>query len=582
MKRTTSRAFGAQAAAWLARIPAQADLLVADATDAASALVEAVERKRQGIPFCASLLVAPRRPAVAATVAASVLSRITDYDERCAAFDKLASEDVTFEGQPVARLTALDPGALAGLRAFLDLSDGTVARSWTEAYAQRDTFGTRPTPVRLLTPLDAAVPLFARNRRASVVVWAPHAHVRDIAVIMLGLQEIHLPAFAICREGVLDRLRGTVADPSQARALLGEAAVIVDANVTDPGSALALARSGTPLVVASTSGAAEFLANVSEYDPWDRRSVATAVLAALANEAPSLIQSPCNGPIDLPVSSDRVGPTGGPRLSLIVRSFGDHAHLGRTLRSIALQTYDNVETLVVNDAGDSVDGIVASILPDARVVELTERGGPSVTAQAGLRAATGAYCALVDNDDIVFPDYAARLAHAIVRSPVVLLHCDAVTAIVESLADGSLTVRGYLAHIVNGVGYRDLLVHNAFFGSLRVAFSRSAALSRGGFHQGFPLIHDYEMWLGLGADASFAHVAHLGGMYTVRTDRRSASFSDPKAYARMHRDLHALYPAGALASVEAERERTYEWLEREGGWGIPQPLPRFNPALPFA
>ena len=105
-------------------------------------------------------------------------------------------------------------------------------------------------------------------------------------------------------------------------------------------------------------------------------------------------------------SADRVRPL----VSVIVPAFNSAWCIERTLRSIASQTYPNLEVIVVNDGStDGTASVVRSrIAGDARfrLVDQDNRGLVGAR-NRGIEEARGDYIAPVDADDLWHPDYVA-------------------------------------------------------------------------------------------------------------------------------------------------------------------------------
>ncbi len=98
-----------------------------------------------------------------------------------------------------------------------------------------------------------------------------------------------------------------------------------------------------------------------------------------------------------------------PLVSVIVRSM-DRSTLSDALDSIALQTYPNVEVVIVNakGAGHRAVGAWCGRFP-MRMVEKTEPLNRSRAANVGLHAAKGSYLSFLDDDDLFYPEHIATL-----------------------------------------------------------------------------------------------------------------------------------------------------------------------------
>jgi glycosyltransferase involved in cell wall biosynthesis len=83
--------------------------------------------------------------------------------------------------------------------------------------------------------------------------------------------------------------------------------------------------------------------------------------------------------------------------------FYNRAHtLPRALRSIELQTWPNIEVIIVDDCSQvGPEGVIAEMQPrrPVTVIRLEKNRGPSGARNAGLRAARGRFISFLDSDD---------------------------------------------------------------------------------------------------------------------------------------------------------------------------------------
>jgi hypothetical protein len=232
----------------------------------------------------------------------------------------------------------------------------------------------------------------------------------------------------MCASGSLRNVRGAFLEPARAMEALASAACVIDAAIGDPAGAIALAGLGVPLIVASTSGASEFLDGVLEYTPWDWRTVFAAAAAA------SGFRPPCVSREALPVAALSSALEGaaspasaaGPLVSVVVLTYNRRALLSLALDSIARQRYANIELIVVNNGGVDVADLLSGF-ERVRLLTLPENLLPNAALELGLATCTGKYFGVTSDDDEYFPDHFARLVDALERSGAQVAHSNCVT-----------------------------------------------------------------------------------------------------------------------------------------------------------
>lgn len=101
-----------------------------------------------------------------------------------------------------------------------------------------------------------------------------------------------------------------------------------------------------------------------------------------------------------------------PLVSVIIRSM-DRSTLANALDSVALQTYPNIEVVIVNAKGADHHevGKWCGHFP-MRMVGSDEQLDRSRAANVGLDEATGEYLIFLDDDDLFYPEHIAILVNA--------------------------------------------------------------------------------------------------------------------------------------------------------------------------
>ncbi|HEY9811611.1 MAG TPA: glycosyltransferase family 2 protein [Halomicronema sp.] len=107
-----------------------------------------------------------------------------------------------------------------------------------------------------------------------------------------------------------------------------------------------------------------------------------------------------------------------PRVSVIVLNWNGKAFLGECLESLAKQTYQNFETVVVdNGSTDDSQDYVRSHFPNVRLIELPENLGFCGGNNQGYKYVESEYIALLNNDTICVPEWLESLCNALENYP---------------------------------------------------------------------------------------------------------------------------------------------------------------------
>lgn len=114
------------------------------------------------------------------------------------------------------------------------------------------------------------------------------------------------------------------------------------------------------------------------------------------------------------------------KISVVVPSFNNAPWLPQCLESLLAQTYENLEIIVVDDGStDDTPAVLAAFSRRSpKILALSQKNsGVTAARLRGIVAATGDWIGFVDGDDVVDPDFYARLHKNAVTYSADISHC---------------------------------------------------------------------------------------------------------------------------------------------------------------
>lgn len=113
-----------------------------------------------------------------------------------------------------------------------------------------------------------------------------------------------------------------------------------------------------------------------------------------------------------------------PLISVIVPAYNQGQHINKCIDSIRMQTYPNIEILLIDDGSDKVyANTYEHCLTNVKGVIHKPKGGVSSARNLGLERAKGDYVCFVDSDDYISPEYCQTLYNLIQKYQVDIAAC---------------------------------------------------------------------------------------------------------------------------------------------------------------
>jgi glycosyltransferase involved in cell wall biosynthesis len=107
----------------------------------------------------------------------------------------------------------------------------------------------------------------------------------------------------------------------------------------------------------------------------------------------------------------------GPLLTVLIPNFNYGRFLRQAIDSALLQTYRNIEVVVVDDGSTDQSRAIIAEYGDRIVPVLKPNGGHASAVNTGFEASNGDIICLLDSDDWFFPDKGDRIAKTFEEAP---------------------------------------------------------------------------------------------------------------------------------------------------------------------
>lgn len=207
---------------------------------------------------------------------------------------------------------------------------------------------------------------------------------------------------------------------------------------------------------------------------------------------------------------------GAPRLSVVIPAYNAAAFIEKTLQSVAAQTWRDFEVVVVDDgSADGTQGVVERTLSrlglSGRCLR-QENKKIAAARNAGMTAARGELIALLDHDDLWYPNKLQIVAAEFDGHPEADLVCHW-----ENVTENGRHVRV----VENGPAcpdmYERLLLKGNALSPSAATFRKDKALSIGGFRENpeFNTVEDYDFWMRMSRVCVFRFIEEVLGEYQL-------------------------------------------------------------------
>jgi GT2 family glycosyltransferase/LmbE family N-acetylglucosaminyl deacetylase len=202
-----------------------------------------------------------------------------------------------------------------------------------------------------------------------------------------------------------------------------------------------------------------------------------------------------------------------PLVTVIIRTVNRPQMLENALRSIAQQSYPEIEALVINDGGKDVSKRVQQfkgVISKVRYIHFNRNQGRSAAANTGLQEAEGLYLMFLDDDDWIYPNHLARLVNALQKDETQRVAYAGVECLNETSPGNWKRV-----HVFDEPFDPFLLLVRNFIPMHSALFHRELVENDCCFDNSLEIYEDWDFWVQLSRKTRFHHVEGVSAAYRI-------------------------------------------------------------------
>lgn len=247
-----------------------------------------------------------------------------------------------------------------------------------------------------------------------------------------------------------------------------------------------------------------------------------------------------------------------PKVSVVVPAWNAASFIERTLDTVAAQTYKDYEVIVVDDgSADDTKGVVDRWLARTGTAgECIKQANKKIAGarNTGMRAARGAYIALLDHDDLWYPEKLAVSMAELSAHPEADLVCHW-----EYVTKDGAKVRLAKHGPEAAAAYESLLFKGNALSPSACTFKKEKALSIGGFREDpqFNTVEDYDFWMRFSRAGTIRFIPRALGEYQLveRAASRRVVYHHDNTEALLKDHFQSLYGGrpGLLDAIRIRR-----------------------------
>ncbi|MFG6686200.1 glycosyltransferase family 2 protein [Mariniflexile sp. HNIBRBA6329] len=186
-----------------------------------------------------------------------------------------------------------------------------------------------------------------------------------------------------------------------------------------------------------------------------------------------------------------------PFFSIVIPLYNKETFIKSTLKSVLQQTFQDFEIIIVDDGStDNSYQIVSSLNNEKITLIKQENQGVSVARNFGVQKAKANYIALIDADDIWYPNHLFELKKQMDLFPEAGLYCNNYEVFHNEKVCKKATFNfSYDTECLIVLDYFKASIINSVAWTSAVGFSKEAFNKLGGFNTNYKTAQDLDLWI---------------------------------------------------------------------------------------
>jgi len=225
-----------------------------------------------------------------------------------------------------------------------------------------------------------------------------------------------------------------------------------------------------------------------------------------------------------------------PLVTVVIPTFNRPDMLKDAINSVRRQTVQDIEIIVVNDGGEDISEL-ASSFNDNRIKFITHptNKGLAAARNTGIRNASAQYIALLDDDDLYYPDH-LETAILQLNEGQKIVYTDAVRATYEKNGVGYELVKKHIPYSIDFDRNKLLLGNIAPVNCF--VFQKALALQTGLFDETLTTLEDWDFWIRLSAHTPMKHISKPTVQVNWRTDGTTMTTSRQSEFKKNRESIY--------------------------------------------